>query len=638
MRQITVPAFTKGTHNKLTDELIPQDAALDSTNWLTKDGKIELIYGRTTQGGDGAAGRNYGEHTGFRVDGTAVRLRKVSTKIQHFDGTTWNDVITGLVAGDCTFTNYQSLAGAFVYIFDPNNGIYKICTANPTSYATLYDETKNFKGYGLIEKGRAILWGRKDDPTGLYGSWIDNQLGVSGSTGVYTTITDENLGNGDGTETVFSGTLLFKAGGATRTCFGVTVQVTAGEKLTDDFNGNLTGNNGAVGTINYMTGEWEITFDTAPATGTDNIKATYQWENSNLRGVTDFSKSTPRAAGQGFMLRQDEGGDAIRTVLSYDGSFVSMKASSAYEFKPDGADTAPLNQLIRSDIGVKSLRAGVSTSAGIIFMDTANPTEPRLHILERNPYGDNLIMKPLFPHYDFSKFRYDDVMVSSWDKYILVGCAEESQENDRLLLCDVQAQTVDKTTYGIRSAAKAGGYLYGGDPVSDTTYELFTEFDDLNLRIENEWISAPALLNTTRLKKVKRMRFKGEITPDQSISIYIARDNGDWLIVGTVRGDGEYIDYTSSFSVGTTLIGSGPVGGNDQVPVYSFYMQLKLKGEKFRQRKVKFVAEGIGYVSMQQVTDFDIFHYEEKIPKTYRNKQNVSIDGAQTDLDYATFV
>jgi hypothetical protein len=47
---------------------------------------------------------------------------------------------------------------------------------------------------------------------------------------------------------------------------------------------------------------------------------------------------------------------------------------------------------------------------------------------------------------------------------------------------------------------------------------------------------------------------------------------------------------------------------------------------------VKFIANGIGYVALQEMTDFDIWTYEDKLPKQYRIKQNVSVDGATTDM------
>ena len=622
MRTEVTPAFTKGIHNLLADDLIPDDAARDSENWLTRDGKIELLYGRQAQGGEGATGKNYGEHTAFRVDGTAVRFRKVDTAIQYLNGDTWTDVITGLTAGDVTFANYQSLAGAFVYIFSPDDGIYKICTASPGSYTSLYVEDTNFKGYGLIEKGRTILWGRTKDPTGLYGSWIDNQSGVSGSTGVYTSVASEALA------AVESGTLAFKAAGATRTCFNVVITHTAsGEVFTDDYNGNLIGDGGTnTGTINYTTGAFTISGVTGAGT------ADYQWEDSNLRGVTDFRKSATRLAGEGFMLRQDGGGDAIETVLPFDGSYVSLKSRSAYEFKPDSTDTAPTNQLIRSDIGVSSLRSGVSTSVGVVFINTANPSRPTLQVLERSLYGDSFVSKPLFEQFDFSKYDLTDALVDSWDDYILLGCKYDSPENNKLIMCNVKTGTVDVTSYGIRTMTKSGGYVYGGDPVSKTSYELFTGFDDVGLPVNNYWIGSGSLLGSPKLKKVRRMRYQGQIDPSQSVSVYISYDNGDWIKIGTIRGDQDYVDYTASYAVGTVMIGGATVGGDDDVPVYRFYMEIKMSPSKFRKRAVKFVAEGIGYVAMQQVEDFDIIHFENRIPKTYRLKQNVSVDGTTTNL------
>lgn len=618
-----VTLFTKGTHNLLSDEVIPQDSASASSNWITRDGQIQLNYGRQAQGAEGAAGKNYGEHTGYRVDGTAVRFRKVATKIQYLNGSTWTDIITGLTEGDCTFANYQSLAGAFVYVFDPLNNIYKIATANPGSYSTLYDATKNFKGYGFIDKGRTIMWGIQKDPTGLRGSWIDGQVGVSGATGQYTTVTAEAI------TAVESGTLAFKAGGATRTCFGVVITDTSsGEVFTDNYNGVLVGSGGTnTGTINYTTGAFTISGQSGAGT------ADYQWENSNLRGVTDFSKSTTRVAGEGFVVRQDQGGDAIKVVIPHDGSYFSLKTRSAYKFTLDNADTSPTNELIRSDIGVNTLRSGVATSAGIIFLNTANPTEPRLQILERNPVGDNFLVRPLFEQFNFAKYDYDDVMVESWDRYVLVGCQYDSATNNTLLMCDMRTNTVDETSYGVRTMTKNAGYVYGGDSVSNTTYELFTGFDDMGLPVENYWISPGALHDTTRLKKIKKLQLRGKISPDQALEVYISNDNAPYVLVGTILGSGDYVDYTTTYAVGTSMIGGATIGGDDEVPVYRYIAELKLRGEKFRKRNIKLVATGIGYVSVEGMIDRNILLYQDKLPKTYRTKQNVSLDGTETDLD-----
>ena len=72
MNNKEIKAFISGTHNLIQDDLIPDDAASDSLGWLTRDGRISLMYGRATVGGDGDAGKSYLEHTAYKADGTAV--------------------------------------------------------------------------------------------------------------------------------------------------------------------------------------------------------------------------------------------------------------------------------------------------------------------------------------------------------------------------------------------------------------------------------------------------------------------------------------------------------------------------------------------------------------------------------------
>lgn len=619
----TITAFTKGIHNLISDELIPNDAASDSLGWLTKDGKAELMYGRQAQGGSGAAGKIWEEHVGYRVNGTSVRFRKIwngtSGIVQHLAGSTWTNTITGLTNEYATFSNYSSLAGNFVYINSPTDGPFKIVTANPGSFSDVYLSTKNFKGWSLIDKGRMLLWGRKQDPTGLYGSYIDGQDAT-----VYTTVTAEVTA---GT----SGTLAFKAGGARRTCFGIALTVTAGGQVySDNFDGTLTGTAGGTGTINYTTGAWTVT---AGGAGTVN----YQWEDSAALGVTDFSKSATRLAGQGFVVRQDQGGDAIRVVLPLEGSYFSMKATSVYNFTPEPLDLNPTNEIFRTDVGIKNITSAVATSVGIVYMNTANPTRPVMTILQRNDVGDNFTTTPLFPHFRFSDYNYDSLVLETWDKYVIASCRFDSSNNNRLLVADMVEKTVDVAPYGGSAFAKDGGFLYMGDPVSQTSYELFTGFDDMGITLPNYWISAGDRYGTDILKKTKRYRFKGAIAPDQSVSVYLSFDSDNYVLVGTILGSGEYVDYTSSYAIGTTVIGSGTLGGDDTIPVYRFIMELKVRQVKFRKRNLKFVANGIGYVALEEVTDFDIWQYQDKLPAKYRSKQNVSTAGTPTNQPTPTY-
>lgn len=621
VKQSQVNIFKSGSHTLLDDEQIPKDASSGSLNWLTRDGHIELMRGRQALGDIGSNGAIYGQHIGYKINGTAVHFRKSGTKIQYLNSATWTDVITGLTeTADYTFNNYQSLAGSFVYIFGVD-GIYKIATANPASYSTLYDATKNYKGYALIDKGRTILWGTPKDPTGFYYSWIDNQRAVSGSTGVYTAVSAEVTA---GT----SGTLAFKAGGATRTCFAIQITITAGgEVYTDNYNGILTGSLGGTGTINYTTGAWTVT---AGGVGTVN----YQWENSNLRGITDFTYSATRLAGEGSFLRQDLNGTSIKTVLALDGQYFSIKSDCAYQVTIGNDDTTITNTVFRTDIGVSTLRSAVGTSKGIVFLNSLNQTEPKLQILARNPLGDNFDVSTLFTQFKFEDYTFDDVALDTWDRYIMVACKDaDSNANSRLIMCDPLANIVDVTYYGARCFSKNVGYLYVGDSVTANTYELFTGFDDLGLLIENSWSSNGEKYGSDVLKKTKRFRFKGKIDAGQSIGVYISYDKENMTKIGTILGSGDYVDYSDSETIGTNMLGVQTVGGSGSTQVFGFLLEIKVHSTKFRKRKITFIAEALGYCSIEQMTDFDIWTYQDKLPSKYRVKQNVAIAGTPTNQD-----
>ena len=114
----TIAIFKSGVHNLLDKEVIPSDAAADSKNWYTNEGKIKLIPGKELVGQSGAAGMITGEIFGYKVDGSKVHWRKRGTVIQYLNNSTWIDVVTGLTStADYAFANYSSLAGTFTFAF-----------------------------------------------------------------------------------------------------------------------------------------------------------------------------------------------------------------------------------------------------------------------------------------------------------------------------------------------------------------------------------------------------------------------------------------------------------------------------------------------------------------------------------------
>lgn len=623
MAEYTINAFVNGVQNLIDPENIAPSAAKDAYNWITKDGVIELARGRALLGTEGLQGSIQGEGFGYKVNGDKVHYRKTDTKVQYYNGTAWVDIITGLTNGNkAEFVNYQSLAGSFTYVFSLD-GIYKIHNANPGSFTSLYDAAKNFKFAGaLIDKGRTIAWGITKDKTGLYGSYIDTQ-----KTGtVYTQVTGEAT-------TSLTGTLAFKAAGATRTCFGVQITITTGGQVfTDNYDGTLTGSAGGTGTINYTTGAYTLS---ASGVGTAN----YLWENSNALGVTDFSKSSTRIAGEGFVLRQDEGGDAIVTVkVGLDGSYYSLKERSAYQLTLDAADVNPTNIVFRREIGIQSTRGAVSTQRGIVFVNTANLERPELTILQQNPIGGNVEPFILFPEFKFANYDYDNAVLSTYGQFILLSCKTVGADNnDTILLLDIAGKKVDITGYGASTLISDGDYLYMGSPLTLSVYKLYNGFDDDGVVIQNYWTGKDELFKVENLKKTKYMRIKGAITQSQSLAVYVDYDNNGFQLIGTILGTGEYVEAQASQTIGSNMIGTAVIGGDDVTLVYPFYTQLKIKTPKFRKRTIKLVALGFGYVNIDTTSDVDILRFENKLPKKYRVKNYVSLDGTTTDNNLPEF-
>lgn len=623
-REINI--FKSGIHNLLDSEKIPEDASQDSVNFVTQDGKTVLVGGRQLLGSAQVVGENTGLHVGYKTDGTTVIYAKMGTAIKYYDGSDWANCITGLTEDEeYTFANYSSLAGAFTYV-NGADGYWKIVNANPDSAIDIYNSAKNFKGYILIDRGRTILWNRAEDKTGIYGSYIDSQ-----DSAVYTTVSGEAIGSSGSTN--YTGTLAFKAGGSKRSCFGVTFSATTAsgtETFTDSYTGTVSSPEGGTGTINYATGAYDITFSEVT---TGAVTSGYQWEDVTANGLADFTYSGTRLAGQGFQFPQDEGGDAILNVLlGQDGAYYSLKEKSAYFLSIDADDLGATNEVYRKEMGLPFFRAGVSTNKGIFFINTANPTKPEMTILQRSKVSGAVEPVILFPHFKFSDYTYDTCSLDSYDRWVMVFCKSEGAvNNDTILMCNLQAKTVDVVKYTGKMAVQDNGKVYVGDSVTQSVYETFSGFDDLGLAVEAYWDSKDTLLGSNSLKKTRRLRFKGLIDPDQVVEVYMNIDKSGYELVGAIRGDGSYVNYSESQAIGSNFIGESQIGGDDITNAYGYFLQIKVKTGKFRTIGVRLKPTAIGYFDFNLMQYWDILPFEDRLPKAYRQRQNVSLDGASTN-------
>jgi DNA topoisomerase VI subunit B len=91
------------------------------------------------------------------------------------------------------------------------------------------------------------------------------------------------------------------------------------------------------------------------------------------------------------------------------------------------------------------------------------------------------------------------------------------------------------------------------------------------------------------------------------------------------------VDYNAPEAIGVSIIGAAQIGADIATTVFPYFAELKIKSPKFRKRMIKFVAGGIGYLDIEAMADVNITGFENRIPKRFRSKQNVSLDGLSTD-------
>jgi hypothetical protein len=229
----------------------------------------------------------------------------------------------------------------------------------------------------------------------------------------------------------------------------------------------------------------------------------------------------------------------------------------------------------------------------------------------------------------------------------MVSCkVKGAVANNRLLICDVAQGSVDICGYGARMMMKDAGQLYAGSPISQTIFQLFNGFDDNGYPIQNYWISKGEQYTSLKLramkwrfigealKKFRRLRFSGLIAVNQSVQVYVSYDDAGFQLVGTISGQGTYVDYNSVVTVGSNMLGEIQVGGGVTANAYPFMVELKVKAPKFRKRTIKLVATDIGYVEIGKMMDWDIMIFENRIPARFRSKQHVDVSGAPTNENY----
>lgn len=647
IRVVPVRNFKYGTIDSIEDRSIPRGAASRALNWLTLGDKIELRRGHdyigTEQSGNG---KTSGLQKAVDALGTERLFGTYGKKAFYYDRDTtldWLEIGTdilgnavvdsnGVAKEEVSIAEYTSPAGNQVWINSPNcAGFFKILVANPTTKLDHYNASYNFKGWLKIDTNRSLLWGRTADKTGLYGSYIDNQT--------YTTVSGESVGTGDGTTTHF--TLTLAAISSTRTVFGLAVAHGA-NTFTDDYCGHILDSTGAqVGTINYITGALVLDFLTAPA-NLAAITVSYQWENANSHGISDFTKSATRLAGQGFVFRQDEGGGDLQTIGQYDQVYYCFHIKKTWVLNIGTDDTSATNLPYREKVGIPNPRASVETGDGIYYIDTYDKSKIKVRLLTYDLRGSaKVIPIPVSNNLDLSSFDFSEAASIEWGDFILFACATLDSTttidgktvavNNRVLVYNKVWKSWDLLDYAVSCFAIYDGALMAGSSLSNNFFTLFSGYSDPNdTDYPNYWEGSLDDLGLANMGKCKGLHVQGAIGPDQKIKVSVSIDGAQFVEVGgsddgsgnhtyAIEGSGSYVDAGTRVMIGPNVLGRHELGGgSDGVVAYNYERIIPLRLDKFERVKVRVEAVGLGYASVSMADWWDIRVKERNIPRKYR--------------------
>lgn len=454
-------------------------------------------------------------------------------------------------------------------------------------------------GFAKINRGYMFGMNRKggspnsSDSTGLY-------LSAPDSTAQNNNIAVFSVGTGNGATKTFTGTIIVVA---PSTVYFVNI-TDNNEVFTDDKNGNLVGSLGGVGTINYITGAYSVTFNTAPI-NTQPISGSNYQETVTSNGIADFT-------GVGSdTFRQDDGGGTAQSIWPFQGVEYCFHQLRSWLLDID-TSTTPVtfnNQPYYEQIGIPSIHGAYPTGDGILFLNNAIPAQPKISILQIPPGSTNLtvIPKSLSDALDLSQYGIDNVVIFRWGDYDFVSLKNvingmTSSFNGVTFIRNIVSGLWNQLDFYINCAADYNGTLIAGSSLSANVFKLFDGFDDSNTSISNFHNQAFTNLDIEGLKKVNYLNLSGLIQKGQNLDIFVSLDNGAYVKVFTITGDGPYVS-SQLITVGSQGIGIGTVGGGfDNTPQYAsrYEVDIPIHTGLFEYISWGIQATNVGFVSVER--------------------------------------
>jgi hypothetical protein len=607
--------WAKGLVTRVEEFSISPQAVSDSLNFMTNGDRMELRRGMKVLGAEiQGNGKITGLHTAYKPNGDALLYSSYLRKIRYYNTATelWvevgTDMLPAVASGeDISFATYQSpFGGSQLFISSPNSSLWQIITANPGTTIDIYDAIKNGKGYITTKNNRLWQWNRNSSNSTIFLSYIDDVIANQ------TMVTSEAIA---GSGTTRTGILAFKAGGSKRYCYKLSFTDTV-ETFTDNRDGTLTGSAGGTGTINYATGAYSITFAASATT----VTADYIWHDPTDEGLGDFTYSATRLSGEGTYFPQGDGSGKALNVMVFGETFYEFHENKTWYIRLTADDTNAVNEIYRERVSIPNWRACVDIGDGIFYVDDSDEKDPKVRILTFATNSTQVIPVEKSPQLDLSGYYFNQSAMIKWGDYILVACrTANSVYNNRVFVYNLNWDAWDLLDYNVSCFSIYDGTLVCGDSISNNVYELFSGYDDLESEINAYCVTAELNCEFEGLKKVKELWINGRIQKEQFVKVYASYDNGGFVEIGEIRGDGSYVDRGQAITIGAVTIGKKIIGGSsDTITAYRYWKIIKVNSGKFKTIKIKIKPEGLGWFDFSSIELQDLLKKQQKLPQKYQ--------------------
>lgn len=408
------------------------------------------------------------------------------------------------------------------------------------------------------------------------------------------------------------------------------------EIFIDDQDGNMTSTLGGTGTINYATGALVVNFNIPVATS-QTVAISFYEEASTSAGIWDFSYSSPtRVAGQGIVFAQGDGGGPAMGSGSLNGSEYDLHQYKTWAVTLSNDDTTATNLIYRDKVGVPYFRAFDETGDGIPYLnfnDRANPYVEQLEVELVGSGASSIVPKTLSEALDLSNNGFDYPVVKEWSDYLALECQSLTSNgvnqgfNDTMYFMNRLSAQWDKLNLFATVLEEYQGALLAGDSLTNNIYQLFTGFTDDGSLINNYWVSGETNLEVAGRKKFYRLVVDGLISAEQAIQFWISYDGAPFVLIYTILGTGPYVDFNNPVTIGSTMIGSKPIGDGSPsggaVNAYHYRKEIDysdtsaLASPTFEWARIKVVATNAGWAQVNEITCKDIRYKGRRVAQKY---------------------